>query len=101
MFRRREQHLTVDSNRPIGLFTKMIEKSQTAHWLKFHNYLKEKDLFLVNEETNTPVKVNVNTFDFATRSMGFHKPTVVQKLPAVTYFETFFLIKFFLDHSFY
>ena len=78
-----------------------IEKKLTAHWLKFQKYLKEKNLFLVNEKTNTPVKINVNSFDFATRSMGFDKPTVVQNLPAVTFFETFFLIKFFLDHSFY
>jgi hypothetical protein len=70
--------------------TGSIEKKLTAHWLKFHNYLKAKDLFLKNEETGTPIKVNVNTFDFATRSMGFDKPTVVQNLPAVTYFETFF-----------
>ncbi len=77
-----------------------IEKKLTFHWLKFQKDLKEKDLFLINEETNTPVKVNVNTFDFATRSMEFDKPTVVQNLPASTFFETFFLIKFFLDHSF-
>jgi len=46
------------------------------------------------------VWVNVTTFDWATRSLGFDIPILGQEIPVVTNEETFFNIKFEKIHSF-
>lgn len=78
----------------------LVERKLGGYWKKFQDHLKEKVLCLENEDSHTYVRVNVNKFDFATRSMGFDDPIVVQDLPSKSFLETFFLMKFERDHSF-
>ncbi len=68
----------------------IVERKLGSCWKKFQGHLKEKVIFMDDEETKTFIRVNVNKFDFSTRFMGFEDPIVIQDLPNKSYFETFF-----------
>jgi hypothetical protein len=78
----------------------LVERKLGGYWKKFQDRLKEKLIYMDDEETQMFVRVNVNIFDFATRLMGFEDLVVVQDLPSKSHFETFFLIKFQRNHTF-
>lgn len=78
----------------------MSEKAKLdAHYFKFKSDFENNYVVKITIK-NKRVMVNVNSFDWATRSMGFDHPILSQNLPFFTHFENFFLIKFEQPHSF-